>query len=1284
MSELSSVRPTTQDDILSRPVLATVSLDWEKAIYLAIIVVAIVSRFWDLGSRVVSHDESLHTQYSYQYFNGDGYVHTPLMHGPTLFHLTALSYWLFGDNDFSSRIPVAIIGIILVVLPYFLRDWIGRIGALVASFLLLISPYITYYSRYIRHDILAITCAAVVFIAIQHYLRRQEDKYLWWFAGALGLLFATMETSYIYVALFGSFLALRLGLKVLAAPWLREKLPAMPLAIILLGAAVFLISVGFFGQRLVPRMLEDSTPAATVTTEGGFAADPNEDQSVPTSEISPSGTIAAMRWMQVVGILLLAAGLFYVAYVLRPYLEKYPEFDLVTLLTTLVLPGATAFLVIIAGYDPMKQTTNTSITTLAAFLSCLRDGACRSALFSTDVWLTILFLIATLVTAVLVGLWWHSRRWLTAAAIFYTIFIVLFTSFFTNLAGLSTGFVGSLAYWLVQHDVRRADQPGYFYFIVLPLYEFLPIIFTLAGAYLWTRKYRLHKIAVYWLGLGLLALLVYSLANWFFNRSLLPEEAPNRLYGVLLAGLVVMAGLLYWFLSLAAAIRRENELKRSWRGLIPIDDLFGFVPYLVWWFVLSWVIYSLAGEKMAWLSTHFILPMVLLSGWYFNEKLANANPRELFSRHFALLVGLVVVFIVAVALALGPVILGQIRLGGQEASNLSGLGRFLGGLVAAGLLAYAILQLSRQTEAANRGRAWLLGVFALLSLLTIRFTYMANFPNADYTTEFLVYAHGAPATKSQVMDKLEELSMRLHGDKSIKVAFDNDSSWPFTWYLRDYPNRMYFGDNPGRNVTDAPVILVGSLNWNKVEPLLGDDYEAFTYTFLWWPMEKYRELSWNAIFGDPNMLPEERRGLGNPGVRQALWNIFFYRDYQKFGEVFGGSYLPGQWPLRHDLRMYIRKDVLVTLWDHGVTAAAAEPPVDPYAANAFQLAPILVVGSPGSGDGQLLQPRNLAIGPDGMIYVADSGNHRIQVFDQQGRFVRGWGAFGQAEGLLNEPWDIAVSDEYVYVADTWNHRLQQFTLDGGFVRVIGVSGSPLEGQEGGGLFFGPRDIGILPDGNLLVTDTGNHRLQVLDAAGNFIRQIGSRGTELGRFQEPVGIGLNPDGLVYVADTWNGRIVQLSQELLPVNQWLVDAWEGESINNKPYLAVDGRGRVYVTDPEGFRILIFDAFGQYLGRFGEYGTDFAGFGLPTGIEIDAEGNVYIADAGNSYVLKFAPVFKDVQVDEGLDEEIPGLENGPQDESLDTPTEEAMEEEPSPTAEEAEPTLEPSPTPTEEDIP
>ncbi len=1273
MTELSQQPPSqTRSDFLSQPFWALANLDWEKSVYLLFIVLSLVSRFYGLGDRVVSHDESLHTQYSYQYYIGDGYIHQPLMHGPTLFHFTALSYWLFGDSDFAARVPNAIVGTILVILPFFLRGWLGRFGALTASLLLLISPYITYYSRYIRHDIYIITFAAITFIAILHYLRERKDKYLWWFAIGLGLMFATMETSYIYVAIFGSFLVVRLAARVLTAEWPRKNFEQIRQPLIAIILAVILIVGGLGGLYLAPRMAGDADSDATATTTSeGFAADPNQPAETTAVPEESTGLETTMRWVQIAGIALLSGGLFWMASRMRPFIDNYPEFDIIILFATLILPAITAFFVVIAGGDPMDYTLSTcelagqaQMSQIQLFFNRVTNPICRDALFSSGIIFSTAFLVINLAVSVLVGLWWNRRRWIIVAAIFHVIFLLFYTSFFTNPSGWTSGMIGSLGYWLEQHDVQRANQPDIFYFIVLSLYEFLPLIFTFLGVYLWSKKERLNKIVVYWVSAGLIALLSYSLLNWLINRNLPPETEPSSLIAVAVALGILLAAGIYFFLFYFQTILEEHELKRNWRGLFNVKALTGFIPYLVWWFILSWVIYTIAGEKMAWLSSHFIFPMVLISGWYINEKIKTADWQQLTSTRFLVQVGLSIVFIVAAFLAVRPLILGQISFGGQEAGNLTGLGRFLGSLIAAGFVFYVLRQNGRELEPNTRSRGWTFAIFTVLALLTIRFTYMAAFVNADYTNEFLVYAHGAPATKSQVLNQLEELSMRLHGDKTIQVAFDNDSSWPFTWYLRDYPNRLYFGDNPGRNVADYPVIISGSQNWNKVEPLLGDDYETRTYTFLWWPMEEYRKISWTAIFGDPDVPAEERRGIFNPNVRQALWNIFFYRDYEKYGDVFGGNYNPGQWPLRHDLRMYIRKDILPVLWDHGIDAVAAEPPVDPYAEGELAIQPIQVIGGEGTGEGQLSAPRNLAIGPDGRLYVADSGNHRIQVFTAEGEFVTTWGAFGSQPGTFNEPWGIAVDEEFVYVADTWNFRLQKFTLDGEFVAVLGEAGEPAEGETGGGLFFGPRDIIFLPDGNLLITDTGNHRLQVLTPEGDFVQAIGSQGVQVGQFYEPVGLGIYGDELFYVADTWNGRIQQFSTSLFPLFSWEVDAWEGDSINNKPYLAVNPQGHIFVTDPEAFRVLIFNAAGDYLGRFGQFSNESDGFGLPTGIKIDEDGNVYIADAANHTILKYAPPLSDPSVDtnssaneveEAATVEEEAVEDPPQDE---VPTQETAE--------------------------
>lgn len=201
------------------------------------------------------------------------------------------------------------------------------------------------------------------------------------------------------------------------------------------------------------------------------------------------------------------------------------------------------------------------------------------------------------------------------------------------------------------------------------------------------------------------------------------------------------------------------------------------------------------------------------------------------------------------------------------------------------------------------------------------------------------------------------------------------------------------------------MVIVGNKNWAAADPYLANNYTAHEYTFLWWPMEDYRRISWNAVLGVGQPEDQPRRGLLSADVRQALWDIFFHRDYQKYGEVFGGTYTAGEWPLRHDLRLYVRNDVVGNLWDYGVGGTSVAL-VDPYEGG--QLAPAATVilnagGIAGAGAGTLSSPRNVAAGPDGLIYVADSGNHRIQVFDRDGTFVRGWGGFGAAPGQFNEP-----------------------------------------------------------------------------------------------------------------------------------------------------------------------------------------------------------------------------------------------------------------------------------------
>ena len=189
---------------------------WELAAYAALLLAAAVSRLWDLGSRAVHHDESLHAYYSWILSNGSGYTHDPMMHGPFQFEATAAVFLVLGDSDYTSRLVYAVAGIALVAMPFLLRRRMGRLGALFASAMLAASPAMLYFSRFSRNDILMAVWTLGLVACAWRYIDEGKNRYLYAAAALLALAFATKETAYIVVAIFGLFLVVRLVLPSLA------------------------------------------------------------------------------------------------------------------------------------------------------------------------------------------------------------------------------------------------------------------------------------------------------------------------------------------------------------------------------------------------------------------------------------------------------------------------------------------------------------------------------------------------------------------------------------------------------------------------------------------------------------------------------------------------------------------------------------------------------------------------------------------------------------------------------------------------------------------------------------------------------------------------------------------------------------------------------------------------------------------------------------------------------------------------------------------------------------
>ncbi len=185
---------------------------WELASYGALLVTALAMRLWDLGARAMHHDESLHALYSWNLFDGRGYEHSPMMHGPFQFEANAAIFMAFGDSDLTARLLYAVAGTLLIAMPILFRRRLGRLGALFVAAFLAASPSMLYFSRFARNDILMAVWTIGLVISMWRYLDEGRPRYLYFAAGLLALAFATKETAFIVTATLGLYLGVRVAL----------------------------------------------------------------------------------------------------------------------------------------------------------------------------------------------------------------------------------------------------------------------------------------------------------------------------------------------------------------------------------------------------------------------------------------------------------------------------------------------------------------------------------------------------------------------------------------------------------------------------------------------------------------------------------------------------------------------------------------------------------------------------------------------------------------------------------------------------------------------------------------------------------------------------------------------------------------------------------------------------------------------------------------------------------------------------------------------------------------
>jgi uncharacterized protein (TIGR03663 family) len=476
------------------------SLSRETWAWMGVIFLATVLRFWGLGDKPLHHDESMHAYFSLWYaLRPESYWYDPLLHGPFQFHAEGFVFRVimsFADlfhvssvagnpwvNDTTARILPATTGVVLVGLTYGLRHELGRLGALLAAFLLAISPSFVYFSRFLREDIyFACFSYATVVFALQ-FARKRTTPWLVATTVAFVLAYATKEAIYLNSVIWLSFLALLLVWEL--GTWFATELPAQftPRERAFFGHAGPLALLGLIGSVVAGIGLHQlSALGKYINTHTAIT-----DVQVAQLEQNTVG------WL-LVGSIALAV------------------------LVIVVLVRQIYF----GGNDPA----------LAARPAADGNGAAQSPIPQNPLASRLdpkLYPLARL----LVGIPWVS--WFVAFVAGWVLFALLYWIFpgvDHGIGSISQGFqvgVGrgiwqGLYYWLQQQQVARGGQPWYYYLLLMPLYEQLAVVFGVAGiVYALRHPSRFRYFLVFWF---VMALGLYSWAGekmpWLVLHTLLP------------------------------------------------------------------------------------------------------------------------------------------------------------------------------------------------------------------------------------------------------------------------------------------------------------------------------------------------------------------------------------------------------------------------------------------------------------------------------------------------------------------------------------------------------------------------------------------------------------------------------------------------------------------------------------------------------------------------------------------------------------------------------------------
>ena len=809
---------------------------WLEASFLGLVLVALGLRLWELDGRTMHYDEGIHVHYAWRLaiWEGAGYIHSPWMHGPFQIEFTALIFRLFGDSDFTARLGYTLFGTALVGLPYILRGYLGRAGAIMLAVMLMLSPALLYFSRFGRNDIIMAFWATALLVLMWRYIHEGKHRYLYLASAVLAFMFATKETAYIVVLIYG------LMMFFLAVPDLIPWVLRRSRLSDLVGPA------GFF--LLLVTLTLPQWSAAIGVAQGALGL------TLVNPEGVADGIVGAPHWVEpflflpvydalwflhVLPVVLLMGGLFWISggrratlrsllrwvgvpllavaavclLVFRPIDGTLPSGS-VPLVVDLPIAGVMAlvaigilvylryswrrgtWLVIIPALLTVLYTALfTSVVNVDGLVNGVLPGGLRVDASTNGIPVNFLVaggvLLATFLLSIYLGVRWLGGVWLICAAIFYLIWLTLYTTFFTNGAGFFSGIWQGMGYWIAQQEVARGNQPWYYYFLGMSVYELLPVVFGLLGAIYFVKK----------------------------------------------------------------------------------GDIFGLA--LAFWAGLTFLVHTLASEKMPWLLVNITLPFILLAGKYLGGLWEQVPWRRVLRHGYLLLL-----LLPPLGVAAGVYLL----YGYVDTENAFSDERWvvLAGVVFLAIASAYLVRIGPQAGSALVG----LGMAALLLGFGTVGAFRAAYTYDDSNEEILVYAQGS----ADLQETFRGLDRQVFSNNAegLAVQVDRDLWYPFNWYVRheqkagtlrfscikeeDEPG-WHAGCAPPSEGLDTPVLLLTREHGGRHTRVLSEyEREGPQRNLLWFP-ESYRRPFENreaegSLWGN--------RGI--PGKEQLTKDWEFFKE----------------------------------------------------------------------------------------------------------------------------------------------------------------------------------------------------------------------------------------------------------------------------------------------------------------------------------------------------------------------------------------------------------------------